>query len=48
MLDQLRGDHRQLFDLVAHRLPHREKLTRGKDVAALAALGPVLDHLIDR
>lgn len=28
VLDQSRGDHRQLFDLVAHRLPYREKLTR--------------------
>lgn len=41
-------DRRQLFDLMARGLAHRHALIGNEDVAAATALGPVLDHLIDR
>jgi hypothetical protein len=46
MLDHVHRQRRQLFDLVASRLAYRSALALLKDVAAAAALGPVLDHLI--
>jgi hypothetical protein len=48
MLNHPRRDDRQLFDLMAHRLTHAEQLTRSENVAALTALGPVLENLIHR
>ena len=48
MLDHPGRDHRQPFDLMAHRLTHAEQLARRENTAALAALRPVLDDLIHR
>jgi hypothetical protein len=48
MLDHSGRDDRQLFDLMAHRFTHAEQLARREDVAAPAALGPMLNHLIHR
>ncbi len=46
MLDHLRGDNGQLFDLVAKRLADREQLPCGERVTAFTVLRPVLDDLI--
>jgi hypothetical protein len=46
MLDHPGRDDRQLFDLMAHRLTHAEQLARREDMAAPAALGPMLDYPI--
>ncbi len=46
MLDHPRSDDRQLFDLMAHRLTDAEHLRGSEDVAALAALRPMLDDLV--
>lgn len=48
MLDHPSRDNRQLFYLMAHQLTHAEQLRRHENVAALAALRPVLDDLIHR
>ena len=48
MLDHPDRDRRQLFDLVTRRLTRGLALVDREDVAAGAALGPVLDHLIHR
>jgi len=39
---------RQLFDLVAPRLARAHKLPRREEMPAAAALGPMLDYVIDR
>jgi hypothetical protein len=48
MLDHLDLDRRQLLDLVAHRLAHRDALVLDEHVPALAAGRPVFDDLVDR
>ena len=48
MLDHLDRHRRQLLDLVAHRLAHRDPLGRAEHVPTVAAIGPVLDEPIDR
>jgi hypothetical protein len=40
-------DRRQLFNLAACRITHRDPLVLAEDVSATAALRPVLDDLID-
>jgi hypothetical protein len=48
MLDHPHADHRQLLDLVTHRLAKRDMPTSGEEMAALTLRRPVLDHFIDR
>lgn len=48
MLDHPGRDHRQLFDLMTHRLTHAEQLTRSEDTATPATLRPILNHLVHR
>jgi hypothetical protein len=48
VLDHAGRDHRQLLDLTAHRIIDRDPLLLGECVPAAAAIGPVLDDLIDR
>jgi hypothetical protein len=47
MLDHRDRHHRQLFDLVARRLPVGHTLTRDQDMSAAATGRPVLDDPID-
>jgi hypothetical protein len=48
MLDHPGRNRRQLFDLMARRLTRAEKLRCSEDVAAFAALRPVLDDFVYR
>ena len=48
MLGHPDRDLRQLLDLMARRLADRDPLALGEHVAAAAALGPMLDDLVDR
>jgi hypothetical protein len=48
MLGHRDRDQRQLLDLVAHRLTHRDPLVLDEHLTALAAIRPVLDDIVDR
>jgi hypothetical protein len=48
MLRDRDRDHRQLLELVAHRLARRDQLTSGEHMTALAASGPLVDAVVAR
>ena len=48
MLGDLDRDHRQLLDLLAHRLAHRDALVLREDVTAATAIGQCSIDLVDR